>query len=80
MASSSTTFNKNQILEMIHNKNSAIAFDKAKHAKSFKWNNYLQIYVNGFPPHFITYINCHCVLAWKPHDDTNIMGRHDKSM
>jgi hypothetical protein len=39
-----------------NNKNSAIVFRKPKHAKSLKWDNYLQIYVNGSPQHFISYI------------------------
>jgi hypothetical protein len=64
---------------MINNKNSAISFRKPKHAKSLKWNNYLQVYVNGSPQHFISCINCHCVLAWKPNDGTNVMDRHDKA-
>ncbi|CAF1330693.1 unnamed protein product [Rotaria sordida] len=80
MASSTIcTYNKDQILEMINNKSSSITLRKPKHAKSVKWGNYLQIFVNDSPQYFISCIKCHCVLAWKSNDGTNVMDKHDKA-
>ncbi|CAF4921023.1 unnamed protein product [Rotaria sp. Silwood1] len=80
MASSTIrTYNKDQILEMINTNSSSITFRKPKHAKSVKWANYLQIFVNDSPQYFISCIKCHCILTWKPNDGTNVMDKHDKS-
>ena len=75
----STTYNRQQILEMIHNQNSSIEFRKPKHAKSKKWENYLQVFVNGYGQCFISCTKCRCVLAWKSSDGTNVMDKHDKA-
>ncbi|CAF1377482.1 unnamed protein product [Adineta steineri] len=76
---SSTTYDKQQILKMIKEKNSLVEFIKSKHVKSLKWNNYLQIYVDGIAQHFISCIRCHSVLIWKATDGTNVMDKHDKA-
>jgi hypothetical protein len=75
----STTYTKKQILEMMEKKNPLVALVKPKHVKSVKWDNYLQIYVNGFAQSFISCIKCYCVLAWKSCDGTNVMDKHNKS-
>ncbi|CAF3817810.1 unnamed protein product [Rotaria magnacalcarata] len=75
----STTYNKQQIIEMIRNKNVLIEFRKPKHAKSQKWENYLQVFVNGYSQCFISCTKCHCVLSWKSNDGTNVMDKHDKA-
>ena len=74
----STTYNRQQILEMIQNQNSLIEFRKPKHAKSQKWENYLQAFVNGDSQCFISCTKCLCVLvlAWKSSDGTNVMNKH----
>ncbi|CAF4609023.1 unnamed protein product, partial [Rotaria sp. Silwood2] len=64
---------------MINTNSSSITFRKPKHAKSVKWANYLQIFVNDSPQYFISCIKCHCILTWKPNDGTNVMDKHDKS-
>jgi hypothetical protein len=51
--------NNKNLLKMIDNRSSAIVFGKPKHAKSLKWDSYLQIYVNGSPQHFTSCIDCH---------------------
>ncbi|CAF1353535.1 unnamed protein product [Adineta steineri] len=75
----STTYDKQQILEMVKQNNPLIEFVKPKHVKSLKWNNYLQIYVNGTSQAFISCRKCFTVLAWKPSDGTNVMEKHDKA-
>ncbi|CAF3375517.1 unnamed protein product [Rotaria sp. Silwood2] len=75
----STTYNRQQILEMIQNQNSLIEFHKPKHAKSLKWENYLQVFVNGYSQCFISCTKCRCILAWKSSDGTNVMDKHDKA-
>ncbi|CAF4530762.1 unnamed protein product [Rotaria sp. Silwood2] len=75
----SIIYNKQQILEMIKNKNPAVSFVKPKHAKSLKWDNYLQVFINNHAQHFISCLKCHCILAWKPNDGTNVMDKHNKA-
>ena len=75
----STTYNKQQILDMIDKKSPNISFVKPKYAKSIKWDGYSQVYINGVAQSFITCSKCHCVLAWKPNDGTNVMDKHSKA-
>ncbi len=72
-------YNKQQVLEMIKNKNPAISFAKPKHAKSVKWDGYLQIFINDHAQSFISCLKCRCVLVWKSNDGTNVMDKHDKA-
>jgi hypothetical protein len=75
----SITYKKEKFLEMIRNKNPAISFVKPKHAKSMKWDGYLQIFINNRAQNFISCLKCHCILAWKPNDGINVMDKNNKA-
>ncbi|UJR12499.1 hypothetical protein I4U23_016674 [Adineta vaga] len=75
----STIYTKQQIRDMMQKENSRLEFHKPKHVKSQKWNNYLQVFIDGIGQHFISCTKCHCILAWKSNDGTNVMDKHDKA-